>query len=96
MLKEKNKSKIDINKGTKLNTLNKKDGILYVDFSKEFLDSNLNKEKEEFMIHSIVNTLTEIVTVNKVKFLVDGNSNIKLNHISLEKPIERMFRLKKI
>jgi hypothetical protein len=27
---------------------------------------------------------------------VDGNSNIKLNHISLEKPIERMFRLKKI
>lgn len=47
-----------------------------VDFSAEFLnyDKN-NKQVKENLINSIVNTLTELTEVNKVKFLIDGKEN---------------------
>ena len=33
------------------------------------------------MINSIVNTLTELTEVNKVKILIDGNENSEFNEI---------------
>ena len=47
-----------------------------VDFSQEFLnyDKN-NKQSKENLINSIVNTLTELTEVNKVKFLINGKES---------------------
>lgn len=47
-----------------------------LDFSVEFLnyDKN-NKQAKENLVNSIVNTLTELTEINKVKFLIDGKEN---------------------
>lgn len=45
-----------------------------LDFSSEFLNYNKEDEKaKENLIKSIVNTLTQLTEVNKVKILIDGN-----------------------
>lgn len=45
-----------------------------LDLSKEFLNYNKNNEKEKSnLINSIVDTMTELTEVNKVKILIDGN-----------------------
>ena len=60
-----------------LNSAEIRDNILYLDFSKEFIDEqNLGKEQEELIIKSIVNTVTELTEVNQVAFLIDGKSGI--------------------
>ena len=49
---------------------------LTVDFSNEFLNYNKNNQNEkDNMVKSIVNTLTELTEVNKVKILINGQSN---------------------
>ena len=50
-----------------------------LDFSSEFL--NFDKENKNILLDSIVNTLTELTEVNKVKILIDGNDNDKFNEI---------------
>lgn len=55
---------------------------LVLDFSSEFLNYNKENEKtKNNMIDSIVNTLTELTEVNKVKILIDGNENSEFNEI---------------
>lgn len=52
------------------------DDCLIIDFSKEFLNYNKDDEKEKKnLVKSIVNTLTELTEVNKVKFLIEGENN---------------------
>ena len=53
--------------GTKLNNAKYEKGILYVDLSSEFLNSNGTNS-----IYSIVNTMTEFTEINGVKFTIDG------------------------
>lgn len=49
---------------------------LILDFSSEFLNYNKEESKEkENLIKSIVNTVTELNEVNKVKFLINGQTN---------------------
>lgn len=50
-----------------------------LDFSSEFL--NFNKDNKSILLDSIVNTLTELTEVNKVKILIDGNENAEFNEI---------------
>ena len=52
---------------------------IVLDFSVEFL--NYNKDDKDILINSIVNTLTELTEVNKVKILIDGNENEEFNEI---------------
>lgn len=55
---------------------------LTLDFSEEFM--NYNKENDmskEHLIYSIVNTITELNEVNRVKFLVNGEINEEFNDI---------------
>lgn len=62
--------------GTKLNKTYLENDCVVLDFSAEFL--NYSKEDEndkKNLIKSIVNTLTELTEVNKVKILIDGNEN---------------------
>lgn len=50
--------------------------VLTVDFSNELLNYNKNNQNEkENMVKSIVNTLTELTEVNKVKILINGQIN---------------------
>lgn len=51
-----------------------------VDFSAEILNYDKTNEKsKDNLINSIVNTLTELTEINKVKFLVDGTENAEFS-----------------
>ena len=50
------------------------DDCVILDFSAEFLNyDKSNESTKNNMIYSIVNTLTQLTEVNKVKILIDGN-----------------------
>ena len=51
-----------------------------IDFSTEFLNyDKTNENSKNNLINSIVNTLTELTEINKVKFLVDGTENTEFS-----------------
>lgn len=56
---------------TSLIKVSTKDGLCYVDLSKEFLEK-IPEITDEVAIYSIVNSLVEMPSVNKVKFLIEG------------------------
>ena len=59
--------------GTKINNIELKSDILYVDLSKEFVENHKGGENlESNTIYSIVDTMTELTEVNGVKILIDG------------------------
>ncbi|MBQ4068240.1 MAG: GerMN domain-containing protein [Lachnospiraceae bacterium] len=75
--------------GVKINGVNTKDGVCYVDFSEEFLSAvpNITPEVE---LYSIVNSLCELPHVNKVQITINGTNDKKFrDKISLEKLFER-------
>lgn len=77
---EKNKKVIP--EGTKLNKSYFEGDCVVLDFSSEFLNYNKEDEKaKENLMDCIVNTLTELTEVNKVKILVDGNENTEFNEV---------------
>lgn len=61
--------------GTKLINVSLADGICYVNLDDGFLNQNY-KIKEEIVIYSIVDSLTELPEVNKVQISVNGNSSM--------------------
>ena len=79
-------------KGGMLNTLQSKsvinkiytyDGVCYVDFSGDINDM-ITKVKPEVVIYSVVNSLTSINGINKVKITIDGSQEVKfLNTVPL-------------
>lgn len=62
-----------IPEGTECNSINTVDYTCYVDLSKEFLDGRKDVS-DEMILYSIVNSLTNLSTINKVKFTIDGES----------------------
>lgn len=60
-----------IPKGTSLIKTTTKEGIAYVDFSAEFLTKREGLS-DEVAIYSIVNSLVELSSVNKVQFTING------------------------
>lgn len=53
-----------------------------LDFSAEFLNYDKTDEKtKENLINSLVNTLTQLTEVNKVKILIDGSENEEFNDV---------------
>ena len=71
---EKNQKVIPDN--TKLNKTYMEGDCITLDFSQEILNYDKNAEKaKEKMVNTIVNTLTELTEVNKVKILIDGNQS---------------------
>lgn len=60
--------------GTKLKDINvKEDGLIIVDFSSELIENHAGGDLgESLTVYSIVNTLTQFPTVDRVQFLVDG------------------------
>ena len=75
--------------GTKINKIELKGDILYIDLSKEFIENHSGGEtKESSTIYSIVNTMTNLTEVNSVKLLIDGEENktFKDNLIKFDDP----------
>lgn len=64
---------------TKVNKTYTEKDILYIDFSKEFL--NYDKENKENIINSLVNTLTQLTEVNSIKILINGKENEEFNQV---------------
>lgn len=62
-----------INSECVVNSVITKENICYVDLSKEFLEKD-SDISDEVYIYCVVNSLTELTFVNKVKFTIDGES----------------------
>lgn len=75
--------------GTKINKIELKSDILYIDLSKEFIENHPGgDENESATIYSIVDTMTNLTEVNAVKILIDGKSDMafKDNLIKFDDP----------
>ncbi|MDO5557136.1 MAG: GerMN domain-containing protein [Clostridia bacterium] len=68
---------------TKVNSANLQGDMLILDLSEEFLKADIDTEKQKLIIYSIVNTLTELVEVNSVKFLINGEENRSFENSSI-------------
>ncbi len=76
------KNKKIIPEGTKLNKSYFEQDCVVLDFSPEFLNYKKEDENEKNnLINCIVNTLTELTEINKVKITIDGNENPEFNEI---------------
>ena len=68
--------------GVKINMVYKEGECLTVDFSSEFLNYDKENVKiKDNLIYSIVNTVTELTEINKVKILIDGEENTNFNEV---------------
>jgi germination protein M len=76
---------------TRVNALYVSDGIAYIDFSSEIIEDHPGGSTGELLtIYSIVMTLTSFADIDKVQFLVDGNSGETLvGHVDTSVPLER-------
>ena len=74
-----------------------KDGTALVNLNKNIKTGFIGGSTgEEFLIGSVVNTLTEFKEVNAVKFLIEGQEVETLaGHMDLSEPIKRMENLMK-
>lgn len=76
--------------GTKLQQISIKDGTAYVDFNKAILKGNGGSATELLLVTSVVDTLTEFSTIEKVQFSVDGKKIDTLyGHMDLSEPLSR-------
>ncbi len=81
-----------IPEGTKVNKIELKNGIIYLDLTKEFIDNHPGgAEAESRTVYSIVNTLTGLNEVEAVKINIDGyeEEGFKDNLINFKEPFVR-------
>ncbi len=85
-----------IPKNTRVLNISLDEGLLKIDFSKEFLD--IDKEIEEKMIEAIVYTLTEIPSVKGVMIFVEGKKLDYLEHskVILPNVLDRNIGINKV
>lgn len=78
-----------ISEGTRINKVEVKGDVLYLDLSKEFIENHEGgEEKENATIYSIVNTMINLTEINGVKILIEGEENkaFKDNLIKFDDP----------
>lgn len=75
--------------GTTLRDINIQDGLCTVDLSQEFRDNHWGGSSGEILtVYSLVNTLTQFPTVEKVEILVEGQKIDTLaGHMDLSVPV---------
>ncbi len=85
-----------IPKNTKLIDLSLSEGLLKLNFSKEFL--TIDKLYEEKMIESLIYSLTEINDVNKLMIFVEGEQLIRLPNSNKKLPntLDKNYGINKI
>ncbi|RDV83393.1 GerMN domain-containing protein [Ammonifex thiophilus] len=86
-----------IPKGTRLLSLEVKDGIAYVDFSREFKLNHPGGSAAEIMtLYSVVDSLAHLGTVKRVQFLLEGQKKDSiLGHLDTSLPLEPDWNLVK-
>ena len=76
--------------GTKVLSVETKEGTCFVNLSQEFKNKhNGGSAGETMTIYSIVNTLTELDTVEKVQFLIEGQKMEVFIHYIFNEPFVR-------
>lgn len=71
-----------IPKGTKVLKTFMEADCLVLDLTKDFLNYDMEQENgKENLINSIVNTMTELTEVNKIKFLIEGEQNEQFSEV---------------
>lgn len=77
--------------GTKLRGLAVKQGIAYVDFTGDILNTpNRGSASEVLIVSSVVNTVTEFAGIDQVQILVEGKEVETLyGHMDLTQPFTR-------
>jgi len=89
---EKNMKKA-LPEGTELLNVRTKDGVCYVDFNEKFLEK-VEGVKPEVVIYSVVNSLVQLNTINKVQFTINGqNKKIYREDIPFSSSFERNLEL---
>jgi len=79
-----------IPQGSRLLSVETKDGICRLNLSSEFVDNNPGGTAfESVLINSVVNSLTELSHVKKVQFLIEGEKREVYTHIAFDMPFER-------
>ena len=75
---------------TKVRSINIKDKVAYVDFSNDINKNIGGSTNEIFIVTSIVNTLTEFDSIDKVQILVEGKKLETLaGHVDIGSPLSR-------
>ena len=75
---------------TKLLDAKAYDGVAEIDLSSEFLENSLDSRiLDEYIIYSIVNTVTEIQDINGVIFFIEGKRIKMYGTIDLSIPLIR-------
>ena len=84
-------------KNAALRSVTVRDGLATVDFDGSLLKGFVGGSTgEEFLVGSVVDTLTNFPEVKRVKFLIDGKEIETLSgHMDLSTPLERMNSLTK-
>lgn len=85
-----------IPKDTKIIDMSFDNGILKINFSKEFL--NISEKNEQKLIEAIVYSLTELESINSITIFVEGTILDKLPHSNTNLPttLDRSFGINKI
>lgn len=82
-----------IPKDTVLNNVTTKEGVCYVDFSKEFLNP-MEGVNEVVSIYAVVNSLVELNNINKVQIMIDGKIvNTYRDSVELDVIFERNLNI---
>lgn len=76
--------------GVKVISVETKNGVCFVNLTKEFVDRFTGGSTGEILtVYSIVNSLTELDTVGSVQFLIEGEKREALSHMAINEPIPR-------
>lgn len=75
---------------TKLLSVETKENICFVNFSKEFIEKYTAGSSAEIMtVYSIVDSLTEISGIERVQFLIEGKKVESFGSLVFDEPLER-------
>lgn len=78
-----------IPQSTNIRSISTNNGVCYIDFDSNFL-SGASSVKDEIMVYSIVNSLTELSHISKVQISVNGDIDVELHsRFSLNKLLTR-------
>ncbi len=82
--------------GTKIIDYNLENGLLKINFSKEFL--NISEENEEKMLESIIYSLTTIKDIKKIMIFVEGQhlQELPKSHRKLDLYLDRSYGINKV
>jgi germination protein M len=75
---------------TKVISVETKNGVCFVNLSKEFVNKYQGGTAGETLtVYSVVNSLTELGTIDSVQFLIEGEKRDEFVHMVINEPISR-------